>query len=40
VSNPFVVTREAVGLLRLRAGQVSGADARGRFRTFLRPRIA
>jgi hypothetical protein len=39
VANPFVRTREAVALLRLRAGHLSGASKRRRVRAVWRPRL-
>ena len=40
VANPFVPTREAVGLLRVRAEQLSPAGARRWLGRTLRPRLA
>jgi hypothetical protein len=40
VANPFIRTREAVVLLRLRAKQLSAARARRRRRGILHPRFA
>jgi hypothetical protein len=40
VANPFVPTREAVALLRLRVAQLSGAKARRRSRRLWRLRLA
>jgi hypothetical protein len=40
VANPFVSTREAVALLRLRAKQLSGAATHRNARPMLRPRSA
>ena len=40
VANPFVLTQEAVALLRLRAKHLSGTRARRRWGAILRPRLA
>jgi hypothetical protein len=40
VANPFLLTEEAVSLLRLRAKQTSAATTRRRWRAILHPRIA
>jgi hypothetical protein len=40
VANPFVLTQDAVALLRLRRTHLSGARRRRRWRTILRPRLA
>jgi hypothetical protein len=40
VANPFVLTQDAVGLLRLRAKHLRGASRRRRWRVVLRPRFA
>jgi hypothetical protein len=40
VANPFIPTREAVALLRLRAEQLSATRARRRLGRILRPRLA
>lgn len=40
VASPFVLTHEAVSLLRLRATQLSGGSSRRRLRTIVRPRLA
>ncbi len=40
VANPFVLTDEAVALMRLRAAGLAGASRRPRLRTVLRARFA
>jgi hypothetical protein len=40
VADPFLLTEEAVSLLRLRAKQTSATTTRRRWRAILRPRIA
>jgi hypothetical protein len=40
VADPFVLTGEAVALLRIRAGHLSRGRPRRRLRTVLRPRFA
>lgn len=40
VANPFVATREAIALLRLRAEHLSGAPTHRKLRRVLRPRPA